>query len=629
MLRPVGALLTCGTNPDNEVCMVGAILDFIRFVFDGDARRTARNLRDIAYRSGGDWKRDIKVARGKFSGNEPYKVAALANYLFDDIAKVGVSPEQVKACRIIFSELVRNAFVHGCAGRPKGKVKIQCTYSPWFIFIEVTDSGKGFDLFKAPYTYPNDSAHSRTHGLHVVARLASSLYTNDAGNAVTAILWGHALPEAEVRKMVYEGYDILRIGVMHHTHSWTYETADWNPIVRAAESSDAPLVLIDDSDDQDVPGTQHIDTVIDLLETLSVSPLINVSELSWLVDDGDHDTPSARCGDAFIAAMTNVAPDPARFYAFVTTRTADALYGLAKLRSPNVRVFSDVIEACTWLILCARTDREKEPNVNTDTDHNESAGEKAPKTVTGSRRHLSSAPYQDRILDLERAARAEHFIRSVQPEDAAKHGIWGLSEKEVAKRTTADLIMHCVRQTEFHELILSKMGGDQVGVTRARNAINSLGAAMDRADLADALMEITGRINGLLDDPVALTEVLACDCTRTAIRERLAIVDRILLYPGVLATPPSATREVMARLAERHSLFESANESALAEPFYNVHFHIQTYETVRALAERTNPTECTAWFNNSAWKQREVSTNPTERLKRLIEDFYRFALNEL
>ena len=107
--------------------MVGAILDFIRFVFDGDARRTARNLRDIAYRSGGDWKRDIKVARGKFSGNEPYKVAALANYLFDDIAKVGVSPEQVKACRIIFSELVRNAFVDGCAGRPKGKVKIQCT----------------------------------------------------------------------------------------------------------------------------------------------------------------------------------------------------------------------------------------------------------------------------------------------------------------------------------------------------------------------------------------------------------------------------------------------------------------------------------------------------------------------
>ncbi|RLC74694.1 MAG: hypothetical protein DRI81_13370 [Chloroflexi bacterium] len=165
--------------------MLSDILGFLRFATDPTTRATISQVSHVISKSKRNWKKEIKTLKAKFSRDEIYWVDAFVNHLLDELRSTGVSNEKVEKFQIVFFELVNNAFEHGCKFRRKCRVAVRCTYSRWFIRLEIADSGKGFDLEKTLYTLSQASTSDSSqlpHGLQIVKKLTYGLHTNKKGN---------------------------------------------------------------------------------------------------------------------------------------------------------------------------------------------------------------------------------------------------------------------------------------------------------------------------------------------------------------------------------------------------------------------------------------------------------------
>ena len=221
--------------------MIDDILALLKLITDPEARKTVQSLAAIPSRNKLDWKRDVRMASSTFSGEETYKVAGFANALLTDIRDLNISETEVRKLKIVFDELVRNAFEHGCKETKGCKVKIKCTYSPWFIILEVSDAGSGFDFEKAL------SVQDEAHGLQLVNDLAFRLTYDKKSNLLTTLIMNEPLLQILPRVELHREKEILILTIVDE-RDWNYLIADWEPLRNAVQLSSQVLILIDCSD---------------------------------------------------------------------------------------------------------------------------------------------------------------------------------------------------------------------------------------------------------------------------------------------------------------------------------------------------------------------------------------------
>jgi len=219
--------------------MIGDIVSILRFITDPDTRKTVEVLANIPSISRLDWKRNVKTASAKFSGNEFFKVSGFANALIADMKTSSLSENEIKKFETVFGELVRNAFRHGCNEAVDCKVSINCTYCPWFVALEISDTGRGFDTANALLQKDDD-----THGLQLVKRIAFRLTTNKKGNSLTALMIAEPALQILPRVEKYRGAEILVLPVVDR-YDWSYLIADWEPLRDAVKHAAQKLILVD------------------------------------------------------------------------------------------------------------------------------------------------------------------------------------------------------------------------------------------------------------------------------------------------------------------------------------------------------------------------------------------------
>lgn len=215
------------------------ILSLLRFVTDSETWRTIGRISKIASRQR-NWRSEIRTVKATFTVHNFYQIDSFANFLLSRLKEAGVSNEKIEKFQIVFNELVDNAFRHGCKGAKRCVVRIRCTFSRWFIRLEVSDSGKGFNLEQALEQSQRDGV---IHGLNVVDSICYELRTNRKGNVVIAFIAGQdhlgIIPVVEN----YKGVEILRVVIQDS--AWHVASLDWKPLVHAVENAKQVLVLVD------------------------------------------------------------------------------------------------------------------------------------------------------------------------------------------------------------------------------------------------------------------------------------------------------------------------------------------------------------------------------------------------
>lgn len=166
-------------------------------------------------------------------------VDGFANQLFEEMNALNINQGEIKKFQTVFDELIRNAFNHGCKEEQGCKVKIKCTYSVWFIKVEISDTGKGFD-----FNHQLVQTDTDIHGLQVVRRLANRISANRKGNSLTALLLNTQELNFSTDVEKYRNKEILTIKV-NSQKTWSYTTASWKPISDTTTLANQNLVLID------------------------------------------------------------------------------------------------------------------------------------------------------------------------------------------------------------------------------------------------------------------------------------------------------------------------------------------------------------------------------------------------
>jgi anti-sigma regulatory factor (Ser/Thr protein kinase) len=218
--------------------MLQAIISVIRLLIDPQLRTAVAAARASAANSGEAWTKKIGRSRAKFRGDEEHLVAVFAHTLRENFTALGISGIAIDRFTTVFDELVRNAFRHGCEGKPHEKVVVTCDYSRWFIRLRVADSGRGF-----PFAVYRSAAEYQQHGLGIVSKLTTRFESNDKGNVITAMVGGHDALTVEVG--VSSSDETILYLTASNQELWHYSRENWEPLLEAIDGSGKNLVFLD------------------------------------------------------------------------------------------------------------------------------------------------------------------------------------------------------------------------------------------------------------------------------------------------------------------------------------------------------------------------------------------------
>lgn len=291
--------------------MFAEILSILKFMTDEQTRKTIQSIAQFASREDKDWAKKIRRTSGKFSAADITRVSVFANSLLKELENTGLSEEKISKFRTVLSELVNNAFRHGCQNRQNCFVQIDCIYSPWFIEIQVRDGGDGFNLAKVLETPTTD--RERRSGLQVVRALVDSLSTNQKGTSVTALIASadRITIETSIEK---HGSKELCVVTLDENRDWFFLPPSWEPLQKTLSRAKQKYILV--TWKRGIRGR---------LSSLSTPQL-----------------------GAFIKVITGCHLDVGRYYAFVQ-QIDWVLEDLEKQQSKNVRFFDSNEEARAWL----------------------------------------------------------------------------------------------------------------------------------------------------------------------------------------------------------------------------------------------------------------------------------------
>jgi anti-sigma regulatory factor (Ser/Thr protein kinase) len=217
--------------------MLQALLSVIRLLIDPQLRATVASVRQSASNTGEGWAKQIRRVRAKFRGDEEYLASVFASTLREELVGLGVSERAITSFATVFDELVRNAFSHGCDRRRRGKVRVICDYSRWFIRLRVADSGRGFRFL----VYRSAPQYEK-HGLGIISKETLRFEANKRGNALTALIGSHDDIRVEVTPLPEDAILYVRVS---NQDIWHYSNENWAPLLELLGASDKRLILIE------------------------------------------------------------------------------------------------------------------------------------------------------------------------------------------------------------------------------------------------------------------------------------------------------------------------------------------------------------------------------------------------
>lgn len=112
-------------------------------------------------------------------------VKPVVNEILDFLTKelYDLSEEEYFELKLIYSELLANAVIHGNQNQIEKKVYVKTEIHPdWTIIAEISDEGEGFDLHRCHIPPSLLCEHGR--GIGIVLGLADEITTNVKGNAL-------------------------------------------------------------------------------------------------------------------------------------------------------------------------------------------------------------------------------------------------------------------------------------------------------------------------------------------------------------------------------------------------------------------------------------------------------------
>lgn len=321
--------------------MLSDIVNVLKFLTESQTRDTIAAITQIASREQSNWKKNLHSMKQQFRISDWAKINAFTNDLFERVANTGISETKIHRFTTIYSELVDNAYSHGCKDNKKGKVTIQCIYSKWFIQLEVTDNGKGFDLEKTLNAVRNERTQLIRHGksgLEIVIELSDKVEVKKS--RVSVVIAG----EDRIKILTSSeklNYKDLLVVTVEEDNQWSFLFPSWEPLRETLEAATQPYVLVR------FDKSFHVD-LNDSEVTIKTRPETRVNTNSSIRQTKPRRT--------VIPIITEYALDKKHYFAYIT-RDRWVYNDLKRLEDnsdgiKNLRIFQNEGEAREWLKNC-------------------------------------------------------------------------------------------------------------------------------------------------------------------------------------------------------------------------------------------------------------------------------------
>lgn len=225
--------------------MLSDFLSVLKFLTDSQTRDTIKAISQVASHKQSDWKKNVYSMREQFKISEWVKINAFSNDLFQRIKNTGISESKFQRFTTIYSELVDNAYNHGCGGKNNCKVTIQCLFSKWFIQLEVADDGRGFDLKKVLQKVDDERADSRIRhgqsGIELILELSDSVEVKKS--RVLVVIAGEDRIKIKTTVVGLEKREMC-IVTIEEDEQWSFLSPSWEPLRDTLETITQPLILV-------------------------------------------------------------------------------------------------------------------------------------------------------------------------------------------------------------------------------------------------------------------------------------------------------------------------------------------------------------------------------------------------
>lgn len=172
--------------------MFELFLNAARFAASDDAKESISSIVDLI-RHLPEWEKSICTLQANVAGFYAEQAMILKGLTTSKLENLSFPPEAIEAFETIYSELVSNAFEHGCATK-RDKVKIIIDITEWFVALLVINSKKNsFDLDKTlanrKYLMSKNPYLKRGRGLILVSDLADTLEELYYKNGVKTVVY--------------------------------------------------------------------------------------------------------------------------------------------------------------------------------------------------------------------------------------------------------------------------------------------------------------------------------------------------------------------------------------------------------------------------------------------------------
>lgn len=173
--------------------MFELFLNAARFAVSEDARKSASGLVEFIRRSP-EWQQDICTLQAKISRGFAEQGFLLSGLTASKMENLQYPKEAIEGFKISYSELMTNAFEHGCQPGSKGTIGVEIDITKEYIALIVMNSrGFKFNLSKIVesrrFATSRDPESKRGRGLILVAELADTLEEKDNQEGVKAVFY--------------------------------------------------------------------------------------------------------------------------------------------------------------------------------------------------------------------------------------------------------------------------------------------------------------------------------------------------------------------------------------------------------------------------------------------------------
>ncbi|MBI4791027.1 MAG: ATP-binding protein [Chloroflexi bacterium] len=173
--------------------MIDIVLNAAKIAFSEDARKSASALIDFIRRSP-EWQKDFCTLEAKIEPRVSEQAYLLGEIAVEKMRTLQFADVSLGAFRASYTELVTNAFEHGCGKDKNKKVSVTIELNPHYVSLTVTNpKGKKFSVIKCleeqrAALSRNPSARTG-RGLILVRELADNLDSTSESEGVKAIFY--------------------------------------------------------------------------------------------------------------------------------------------------------------------------------------------------------------------------------------------------------------------------------------------------------------------------------------------------------------------------------------------------------------------------------------------------------